>query len=208
MTIALVNSVGYIPPGTDGGTSSSIDTSGASLLVMAVAYWIEPTVSDSKSNTWVAVTGTQYGFNPKVRFYYVKNPTVGSGHTFTLTGTASESVLGLAAFSGTDTSANVDQQNGSSASQPGSLTPTADNEVVVAMIGSYQSSHTVDSGFTEICDLNGAGAIYSLCLAYKVQTTAAAEDPTWSTSNGNTIASFKASSGGAPANTTNFFQFF
>lgn len=198
MAIALVNSVGYIPAGADGGTSGAIDTTGATLLVAAVTYWVEPSRSDSKGNTWVAVTASEYGYDPKVRFYYVKNPTVGSGHTFTLGGSGSYSLLGFAAFSGTDTSANVDQQNGATGTQPGSITPTADNELIVCMIGSYAASRTIDSGFTEICDLAGGGGPgYGMCLAYKVQTTATAVNPTWSENNATAIASFKAGGGGA-----------
>jgi len=173
-------------------------------LVWAVPYYTLPTVSDSKGNTGVALTNVAGASDPQIKLFYVKNPIVGSGHTFTFTGVDNYSPFAVLAFSGTDTTSNVDQENGAGGSSPlapGSITPTADNEVIVAAIGGHQSSVSIDSGFT--LTINGANAAnYGVALAYKVQTTAAAVNPTFTASGTGTgmaatIASFKAAAAAA-----------
>ena len=71
--------------GTNGGTSSAVDTTGANLLVLSAAYFSTITVSDSKGNTWVPLTVR--GSGPIHQLFFVASPVVGTGHTFTVTGT-------------------------------------------------------------------------------------------------------------------------
>src|SRR4051812_32948737 len=71
------------------GPSPAVNTSGSSLLIMIGASYDglgqgAMTPTDSKGNTWQS--GTAYisaDLNRRVQCFYVKNPTVGSGHTFT-----------------------------------------------------------------------------------------------------------------------------
>ncbi len=82
-----------LPGGVNGGdtTGTPIDTTGANLLIFGVSYLdgSAPTISDSKSNTWTALTATLPSTSGDIRIYYAKNPTVGAGHTFSATGTGS-----------------------------------------------------------------------------------------------------------------------
>lgn len=205
MTIALVANAAVA--GANGGTTGAINTTGATLLVVAISESAggQVTVSDNKSNTWTVLTG-QDGSQPDSRIYYVANPTVGAGHTFTSTGGSTFSVLSVAAFSGVVTTLPFDQQNGSSAApysnttaKPGSITPTQDNEVVVCGFGTVSDpgTLTIDSGFaiTNQTPFTG-GTNYGGALAYLIQSTAAAVNPEWGftgTVNGSiVIASFKA----------------
>lgn len=75
--------------GLDGGTSAAIDTTGADLLVFAVESYSGgalPSVSDSKGNTWTPTDSFTNG-EIRVRIWWAQNATVGSGHTFTVSGT-------------------------------------------------------------------------------------------------------------------------
>lgn len=202
MTIALVSSVQF--PSTGGTTSSSIDTTGASLLVCLLANRVGTTITDSKSNTWTALT-LYSGTGPDVNFLYAKNPTVGTGHTFT---TPNWDQAMVAAFSGVDTTAPFDVENGANQGagifQPGSITPSVAGCLVVTGICSVNFAGTgaIDSGMTIIQQNNGgSGTPEGAGFAYVVQGAAAAINPTWSsigTSAGSAnIASFKPAAGAA-----------
>ncbi len=202
--------------GSAGGTTSAVDTSGNTLLVAAVVSYTlvsDATISDSKSNTWTPLTKsastTQY-----VKFFYVANPTVGTGHTFTVSGTGSFASIGVITFNGVTTSSPFDQQNGgtfnagATSLATGSVTPGVSGEVLVAAIGLNASSGTptIDSSFVSPCTdyFNySAGVNFAVGLAYQIQTTATARNPTFSFTSSNpvaaAIATFKESTGGFTA---------
>lgn len=191
-------------------TSSSIDTTGASILVASVAdrfdSGVTAVLTDSKTNIWIQAGSTQVNSVVRERIFYAKNPIVGTGHTFTLTGGAgNEPAVCVGAFSGTDTVAPLDQTNGAvaggsvSSLQTGSVTPTQSTELVVT--GLQQVANTglaIDSGFAI------AGTVARVVaqnignsLAYKFVASPVATNPTWSwtTATANTatvIATFKA----------------
>ena len=86
------------------GTTTAIDTSRADLLIAVVsgtAPMLPPT--DSASNTWVL---TQLAA-PNMAIYYVSQPTVSTGHTFTSTVTLPG--LGILAFEGSAPVSPLDQ---------------------------------------------------------------------------------------------------
>src|SRR5262249_55057421 len=112
MAIAVVASVKNTPA-IDGNTTGAIDTTGATLLVMHAAYYVAPSsVSDSYGNTWVSVideTGS-----PHSQMWYVANPIVGPGHTFTISGIGLFQCMQAAAFSSVATTSPLDQFDGNS----------------------------------------------------------------------------------------------
>lgn len=202
-------------------TTGSITTTGSSLIVVGcVNSTGGATITDSNSNVYTALTATTFGATITVQLFYVSNPTVGSGHTFTATVAAGTApTLGILAFSSPSASP-FDQENGAGVNantnglQPGSVTPTQDGEVVVAMFGSNTAA--IANGFglapgdlpmttTDIITLS-AGNHFAAITSYGVQPTAAAVNPrfewlTNSTLNAARIATFKAavSTGGATA---------
>lgn len=211
MAIAYVTGV-TANLGVNGGTTSSVDSTGASLLVVVVSSYdlsSEPTLTDSKGNTWTGLTAQgPGGSNQRVRIFYAANPTVGSSHTFTLSGSTTYSSVSALAFSGAKTASPFDQQNGatggSTSLATGSVTPSEDGELVVAGIAldSAPSSLTIDSGFsTPAVVYFLGGSSYGVGSAYKIQTTAAAVNPTWSWTGSSgqaaAIATFKVAAGGA-----------
>lgn len=207
--------------GNAGVTTSGIDTTGADLIVVSVSWYIVDTpigsltFSDSKSNTWTRLTDSTGGGVAANVLYYCQSPTVGSGHTFTTNG-AYVSVC-VAAFSGS-TSSPFDVQNGSGAAggagtiQPGSITPTVDNELVMCGFcgGAGTSPVSIDGGFTKIVE-EPVSSSFGGAIAYLIQTTAAAANPTWTlsasgSSKATRIASFKAAAGGTTLASWYYYQ--
>jgi hypothetical protein len=204
--MAIANLGSTSVKGTNGGTTSSVDTTGATLLVATLAYYTVIAISDSKANTWTQLTAHTSGSANSV-IYYCKNPTVGTGHTFTSAVSGNYSVLHVLYFSGTDTSAPFDVQNGAggvgSPFQTGSVTPGSANEVIVAHGGMNSSTgpYTIDSGFTApLQDIYTGGVNFGSLTGYLIQTSAAAVNPTFGggggSNNAGNIATFKAGAAG------------
>lgn len=217
MAITLVAN-GLIPGAVSGATSSAINTTGASLLVVSVSWYQNvprPALTDSKGNTWVALTEIKFSVTGNV-LYYCKNPTVGSGHTFTLAQSGSYCSGQILAFSGTDTTAPFDVENGASVTRfsvpprPGSITPSVDGCVLVVGMssGDGTSGFSIDGGFTLTDQVPQTSSVcQGAAAAYLVQTSAAAANPTWYASVPTAgapgictaIAAFKPAAGGGGA---------
>lgn len=211
MAIAYV--AGVTGAGANATTSGAIDTTGANLLVMVQSFYTggsAPAASDSKSNTWTKLTEWGGAGTEACAIWYAKNATVGSGHTFTGGATGAFTAFSVFSFSGCDTTAPFDLENGSTTVtnttvQSGAITPSANNYLVVAgtmNAGSVISS--IDGGFSAIQKVDYAGGTNEGCGAsYLIQTTATTANPTWTHSVSThliaVIASFKVSSGGTPA---------
>ena len=190
--------------GETGGTSSAIDTSGANLITLIVGGTGTPSsVTDNKGNTYT-LRATGSGASQASRIYSATNPTVGSGHTFTVSAPTNTFVsLIVLAFSGADTSSPFDQNNGVSTDgvtsiQPGSVTPSVNDELLVCSLGlgGDVTNLAIGSSFTLQENLPlGSGVNYAAAGAYKIQTSAGAENPqwTWTTSRNaaSAIATFK-----------------
>lgn len=177
-----------------GTTTSAIDTTGATLIVIAVNYYsINTSVTDSKSNVWNSITSYTAASKNSTRLYYCINPIVGSGHTFTLSEPGSYPNIGVCAFGGgyfqyqQETGQRTDTT--STSYQPGSLTPTSDNCVLVSSIGTSGTSISINSSFTATTVNNSPGNYIGGGIAYKIQTTAGAENPTWSWTTSSSPAS-------------------
>ena len=186
-TVALVANTCVASANGNNVTTGSLDTTGATVIVIGVGtsagtYGSPPT--DSKSNTWTPLTTASAAAGNSQKLYYVENGTVGTGHTFTYAETAKFPSICVVAFSGTQTSGSFDVQNTGTAEsgttvQPGSVTPSANNSVLVTGVSHGSASVTIDGSFLEGGDV-GAGAFnWGCAIAYKIQTTAGAENPTW-----------------------------
>jgi hypothetical protein len=179
------------------GTTPAVNTTGATLLVVAIGGASGSTVSDNKSNTWHSLTA--YG---NMQLFYAYSPTVGSGHTFSES--SSSGALFVYAFSGTlTTSAVFDTQNGynggyGTSAQPGSITPAGSGDVLVTVQWptSGITSPSINDGFS-ISNTSGSGG----ADAYLIDSASSAINPTWTWTGGSgtamAIAAFKPAAGGA-----------
>jgi len=210
MAITLVNHVS-----AEGGQNST--TTGAanfltSALLALVMSWYdaatEPTVSDSSSNTWTPGTAYHYpGDNRWIRMYYVASPTVSSSQTFSATGTNGYAPIAVVGFAGTALSSPLDAENGAStfgaSLNTGSVTPSTNGQVLITGCANSGTIATIGSSFN-LVENQSKAATYGLALAYKIQTTAGAENPLWTPTASVAlladIATFKAASGGGGTN--------
>jgi len=183
-------------------TTAPVNTSGASLLVLALASYqgvALPTISDSKGNVWISLTTYELAGDTRSKFYYVRNPIVGSGHTFTAALGSSFPAIAVLAWSDIAQTPPFDVENGGSATAAvslatGSVTPKDNNVLVVAAVCSQATNGdnvAIDNGFVITNTIAGVGGqCYGVSLAYRKQRTAAAVNPIWSwTSSSNAAVS-------------------
>lgn len=209
--IANTSGANTYPIDGTSATTSAINTTGASLIVaVAVLYSINSlggqTFTDSNGNTWAAlVAQTSANGNTRSVLYYCYAPTVGSGHTFTFSEAGHNIYCSLcvSAWSGAGSSP-FDVENGSKTDSAtslatGSITPSAGKELIITGFGAagVARSYTINGGFTITDSVTGAPGLEGSSLAYLIQTSATAANPTWSWTITDTsavvIASFKAS---------------
>lgn len=206
--IALVDKSVAASANTNNVTVPAINSTGANLLTFEVAdYQVGAvgTVSDSKGNTWalcgVAWTISGGAAPSRVAIFHAKNATVGSGHTATYSGTGIYPAASLAAWSGADTTAPCDQSTGTSSAATsslatGTITPLATGELWVSATSMPGSMIAPTTG-TLLNTVAGVGGVnFGVAVSYKIQTTIATEQETW-TYPGTpevavVIASFKA----------------
>lgn len=187
---ALVNHLEYSPNG-GGLTTGALNCTGSDLIVVFIGTykdWYATSMTDSNSNTYTACT--RYAGSAQAgQFYYCRNPTgTLSALTFTITGVSGNinlySYFGIMAFSGGATS-TLDQQAGTGADttaplQPGSITPTQNNALVVSGIFNYNvGAAPTCSDMTAAYGVAKSGSIGMGGSGYVVQGTAAAINPTW-----------------------------
>ena len=193
--------------GFNGGTSGSINATGANLLVACVSWHATgpvPTFSDSKGNPWTQAVESREFLDYYIRLYYSVPTAVGSGHTFTAAGPGSMASINVTAWSGA-TASPLDQTAGEGVGgttiQPGPVTPTQNDELLISCLtntgDTSNTSRSINGGFTISGQIGADHTIYSTSIAgaYLVQTTAATANPTWSYPVDNTanavIATFK-----------------
>jgi hypothetical protein len=189
-------------------TTTAINTTGANLIVVGVCNFNDPSLvpTDSAINTWTACTpykSTTANFYA-AQIFYCYSPATSSSHAFGANQTSSYPSIAVMAFSGSAASP-FDQENGfgtiSSVTsiQPGSVTPTANNELIATLVGFGNASSataTADSGFTTTDSIGNLSNSVGIGMAYLKQTTAAAVNPAWSWTGSSpenvaTIATFK-----------------
>jgi hypothetical protein len=203
MAYAYISSAGERSSSGSGFTTGSSTTSGDLIVVtVAEATGTTSTVTDSKSNTYTALT-TRAAANGQTTIYYCQAPTVGSSHTWSFTGSFTFPSIAMAWFSGSTTTP-FDQQNGAGGSTSlatGSITPTQDNElIIVTMAWPGTQTMSVDSSVILAQNLPQASNGDGIGLGYLIQTSAAAINPTVTLSGSQflavAIASFKAGGSG------------
>lgn len=196
MAFSLVGHVKAQSTNTTGVTTGTLDTTGADLLVLVLSDFAggaRGTISDSKGNSWTPLTSRTSVGNRRVTIFYSLPTTVGSGHTFTSTGGAGADfpAIAITAWSGR-VGGVFDVENGAiddsgSTLATGSVTPAFDNALIISGWSGdgTTGSLAIDSGMTLVDSFTAPGE-EGLGHAYKVQTTKAAINPTWTPWGGNT----------------------
>jgi len=204
-----IASVSAGSPDGNGFTTTPINTTGASLIVIVVTYYTSsrPNPTDSASNTYPhAVSGDSQsgvpGSDSQISIFRCASPSTSGAHTFTVPGSSLYPAIAVYAFSGgaggiLDQTNNTQSANAGSGLQAGSITPSTANQLIVTGITTRTYIPTgIDLGFATpevVSYVNGQRE--GMGASYLVQGAAAAVNPTWSISGNDfaaaVIASFK-----------------
>jgi hypothetical protein len=181
--------------GTGTATTSAVNTSGAALIVVSISWFAgTPTLSDSAGNTWTALTtyGDTGNSADYCKLYYCVNPATSASHTFSVHSTATGyPVICVQAFSYSSGTPSLDAATGFNGTgtntttlQPGSLTPAGNNELLVtaATWNTHAITSTGVAGYTITNQAEQGSNGISGGLAYLIQSTGSAVNPTWSMS--------------------------
>lgn len=195
----------HIAADSNGGPSantfslSSVDSTGANLAVLQIAYLAAgptPTIADthtgcaSPCNTWTVVTGSvQTDGVVTGAMYHADNFSGGTSEVITVTGTGIFS-SGVAEFFSSLATSSLDvtasTHGNASTLQAGSVNPSNANSLIVAGTAHTNSSPTtIDSGFSTPLDVAPSGSGYGSALAYIIETTIVAKNPTWTYNSSN-----------------------
>lgn len=186
-----------------GGTTPDINTSGATKIFVCLgSFSAIPTPTDNKGNTYTQVKASTSAGGYFSSIWVCLSPTVGTGHHFTTSQASTFGNISVLAFSGGGTGAtdvtSANQGGGITTIQPGSITPTTDNQLIIcAYNGGVVTTMLINSGFTISDQGNSSAGAEQTAGSYLVQTTAGAVNPTWSETSpgantmGTAIASFK-----------------
>lgn len=188
--IANTGAAGTATTATTGG----IDTTGANLLVaILVDYKGNPaaTFTDSKGNTWTISAESFVASDTRARMAHCVPTSVGSAHTFTLgAATLCYPAVCVSAFSGANATP-LDQQNGNAATgvsiQPGSVTPSTSDQMIVTGLGCYGASPSINSAFT-ITNTVAYVADNNYCASLAYLNSGSAQNPTWSATGSSGMA--------------------
>jgi hypothetical protein len=181
--IQLVASVSKASSGAAVNTTNAIDTTGSNLLVavmpLSLAYIATAIVTDSKSNTWIALTSKAGANSAACRIFYCLNGTVGSGHTFSSGGGSNLSAIHVSAWK--NVQAYSAEIGADTAISPGSITPGINGCLIIQGIGGFPGGPSSITEYTiTTSNPSVSGTVYGGGSAYLVQAGAAATNPTWS----------------------------
>lgn len=162
--------------------TSAIDTTGASLLLIASGGFVHGSLTDNVGNTFAALTdySEASGSQPRAKFYYATTPNTSAAYVLTST-TGGDTCIAVLALSGSDGfDSGKDSgatSSGNTSIQPGSLTPSAAGSLVVTSFTRTLGTAAAIAGYTII--ETPAGGAYKFNLAYQIQGAATATNPTW-----------------------------
>lgn len=184
-------------------TTASVDSSGGDFIYVGMGGIINTThsASDNKSNTYTHNFNpvTSGGSGPEfLSSDYMKAPTVGTGHTFTMTSGSSSDIISLTVqvWSGTDQTAPADQHNENSytstTTPTSNATPTTSqaDEVVIGCVtndGASADTFVAGSGFTlpAACKQDANTSIVQIASEYKIVAATGTYTSSFSTAPNN-----------------------
>lgn len=188
MTVSLLAHAQIV--GANGGTSSPLDCTGATLLVVCLSwFWTvtQPVVTDSLGNVWTTrINQLSTAGNSRTAIVTSDtSPTAGAAQTFTVSGTGAFITAEVLAFNGTVSGSYVSSVGAfgsSTAPAAGSIAPPNPPSVFVTSLTreTGASSYSIDSGFAISDSDNGAPAVnFGGAAAWLANLSGSAVAPVW-----------------------------
>ena len=170
-------------------TTGTVNATGADLILFASTDTGTTPSDNVGGNTYTLIASYSFSTGQSINVWECRNPSVSGAMTFTGTVTVSTGfAIDAIAISGSLTSGDPqDQHNGNtqnfvSTIQPGSITPSQANSLIMAFLaisGTNTNAATIDSSFTVIDSYAGMIDGEDISSAYLIQTSAVAVNPTW-----------------------------
>lgn len=196
--------------------TASMDTTGATLIVVGLENIVNAITTSAitetgATNTWTYGTQLVGTSSRVVRMAYCINPNTNATHVFKFTAAngANFPVIAVTVYSNTPAASFVTEAAGADVPaatttvQPGSVTPSNANNLLVTFLGGdAYTAISVNQSFTATDTVGKVGGSSSGGgMAYIIQTAATAKNPTWTvTTNDATIMAlmmeFKENGGG------------
>ncbi len=174
-------------------TTTFSSSAGADCIIVSAARGTDTSalvVTDNTySNSITSLTRQITGNNLISQLFYRLSPVVGSSHQFSIPNSGGGDDIDALAFSGVGSfyseSGAVAANNTDTTIQPGSLTAPEDGCLFVTSVSFFGGQPvSIDSSFNILYPTGGQNGFPSCVVAYKIQTTAGAENPTWTYPNG------------------------
>lgn len=176
-------------------TTPAIDTTTADLLIGWGAWDTAAgalVFTDSKGNSWNKLISRVLTIEGS--FWWCVPTSVGTGHTFTGTRTGSNPAICIEAWINAAASP-FDQQNGNTSGvgttlTTGSVTPTQNDELIVAGIAIRSGStsiSSIDSSFTIRGNVAPTGTSDGAAIATLVQVSIVLVNPTWTVAGSGSV---------------------
>ena len=195
--------------------STSIDSTGADLIVVWHSFDSAVTLTDSRNTLTALDEHFEANGGTKGRLFYYRGTNVGAAHTFT--SSAGHGLVAVEAWAGSAASGTLVDQDGAGTPSglvetlaPGSVTADQTNCLVVCglqMGGNSVTSLALSSSFTIEEHVQGSSGVnYGGAIAHKVLSSAGTESPVWTWGNTRSAVSGLAvflaadSSGGGSSN--------
>jgi hypothetical protein len=170
------------------------------LLVTLVQWQVNnfSSIADTAGNTWVQAGTEVVSGNNKCRIYYAENCAANASNVVTVTFSAASTYRAIVVhqFSGVATSSSLDDAKNATGSSTtpatASLTATASEDVIVAMILAVANSNTAGTGYTGVAFAFVGDPVAYMMDEYHIVT--ASEAATSTCANGSwyiTAAMFK-----------------
>lgn len=165
-----------------GVTTTAYDSSGDNFIVVGITTSFssdidDSAITDSKGNSYTRVNPPSPVTNgDSVGIYYSENPTVGSGHTFTFTGSLGTfGVITVGSFSGMNTSSTLDQQGSATGTgttaTAGSQTTTNADDLIIAVAqfgGGTDITFTAQNSYATVDSRGNLDTTASGWMGYKI----------------------------------------
>jgi len=198
---AAISVIAYTPVAsstdTTNATTTAINTTGASLLIVGVCGSSPqpPTITDSQNNTWYAAPTFPQSVGQLAGIYYAYNPSTSPSQTFHVVQAGLYPSIQAIALSGTvttsavfDVGSGTSTQANASSVKPGSITPAQAGEFFYTngCFGSASvTTSSIDSGFTDMGIALENGNSVGQSDGYLLDSGSSAENPTWTFNSGN-----------------------
>lgn len=174
---------------------------GCNVILIGIAAGIDgtnPIPTDTNSNTYTKIGTNTHSGVQNINLYVCFNPVVSINMVFTYTTSIntfpSIAVIGLSdLLNGTvdQTSGSANVSNPPNPNTPGSITPSIDNEIWISLAmdvaGVSGTGISVSIGTIAYSAGTITAQAYGIGMAYLVQTTAAAVNPSWTFPAGNNV---------------------